>query len=117
MGKCSVFMDSQHVTGNLKRQGQEMESDLSDEEEQFVRDLLAWAEKRRPIEWIFNNLLLFLGGTVVVIGLLTVQYLNDRTVYCITVPGFLLGFLLIGLYIIGERRLVARVLGKLWGER
>lgn len=100
-----------------------MKSNLSDEEEQFVRDLLAWAEKRRPIEWIFNNLLLFLGGTVVVvIGLLTVQHLNDRTVFWITVPGFLLGFLLIGLYIIGERRiserrLVARVLGKLWGER
>ena len=100
-----------------------MKSDLSDEEEQFVRDLLTWDEKRRPIEWIFNKLLLVLGGTVVVvIGLLTVQHLNDRTIFWITVPGFLLGFLLIGLHIIGERRtserrLVARVLGKLLGER
>ncbi len=32
-----------------------MKSDLSDEEEQFVRDLLTRDEKRRPIEWILTN--------------------------------------------------------------
>jgi len=91
---------------------------LNEEEDQFVHKLLTWDQTLRSKESVFYNLLLISGGIViVVVAFLTVQHLNDRTVLWVTVPGFLTGVLLIGLYIIGmrrikERRLVASVLKK-----
>lgn len=96
-----------------------MKTKLSEEEDQFVDELLTRDQRLRPKESVFYNLLLISGGLIiVVVAFLTVQHLNDKTALWVTVPGFLTGILLIGLYIIGmrrikERRLVASVLKKL----
>lgn len=100
-----------------------LKTKLSEEEDQFVHELLTWDQTLRSKEWVFYNLLLILGGLViVVVAFLTVQHLNDKTALWVTVPGFLTGILLIGLYIIGvrrikERRLVASVLKKLCSNK
>lgn len=99
-----------------------MKAELSEEEEQFIHELLTWDRTHRPVERLLYNLFLILGGTIIVIhGLLTVRQLHDRIVLWLTMPGFLLGLVFILLYIVGERRirerrLVAKVLRKLWGR-
>ena len=99
-----------------------MRAELSEEEEQFVSELVTWDRTRRNVELVFYTLLLVIGGAVIVIaGYITIQHLTDRTALSVTVPGFLLGLLLIGLYLFGERRvkerrMAASVLKKLRGE-
>ena len=96
-----------------------MNTTLSSEEKRFLHQLLTWDEKRRTMNSVLYNLFLILGGIIiVVVGFSTVQHLNDQTVLWLTVPGFLLGLLLIGLYIMGqrwnkERQLVASIIRKL----
>ncbi|OYD14406.1 hypothetical protein CH333_07980 [candidate division WOR-3 bacterium JGI_Cruoil_03_44_89] len=96
-----------------------METKLNKEEEGLVHELLTWDRTRRHIESIFCRLFLTLGGVIIVIvGFFTVQHLNDRIILWVTVPGFLIGLFLVGLYIerehrLRERRLVASVLKKL----
>ena len=96
-----------------------MRVELSDQEEQFVRKIVDWDLNRRRAESFVCSLFLFLGGAIIVFAAyITVQHLSDRTALSITVPGFLLGLVLIGLYLIvgrriRERRLVASVLKKL----
>lgn len=102
--------------------GSHDEGRTEQEEEQLIHALLTWDQTRRPAERHLYNLFLFLGGAIIVIhGFLTVQQLHDRMVFWVTVPGFLLGLVLILLHIMGERRirerrLMAKVLRKLWGR-
>jgi uncharacterized membrane protein YfcA len=99
-----------------------IKAELSEEEEQLIHELLTWDQTRRPVERLLYSLFLILGGAIIVIhGFLTVQQLHDRLVFWVTVPGFLLGLIFILLYIVGERRirerrLIAKVLRKLWGR-
>jgi hypothetical protein len=98
-----------------------MKSRLSEEEEQFVHELETWERSGKRIEHFFYTLFLVLGGAVIVTaGYVTVQHLTDRTALSITVPGFLLGLLFIGLHLGGGRRMrdrsiTASILKKLRG--
>lgn len=86
-----------------------METSLTDLERRFVHDLLMWNQTRRSVELLFFNVLLILGGMmIIVVAYLTLQYLSDRTVALVTVPGLLMGVLLVGLYVVGRRRIQDR---------
>jgi hypothetical protein len=99
--------------------GPAMSVELSDEEERFIKDVMKWDETRRRTETLFSMLFLIVGGAViVVVAYVTVGNLTDRTALSVTVPGFLAGILLIGLYLVAgwrirERRTIASVLKKL----
>jgi hypothetical protein len=95
-----------------------METAFNDQEMQFVRQLQDWVRTRKAAVSFLFTLLLVCGGLVIVTSaVLTLAHLSDRTAYWVTVPGFLIGILFIGLYIVGdrwvkERSLIASVLKK-----
>ncbi len=93
---------------------------LNDEEQQFVRSLLGWDQMRRTADRIFCYFFLVCGGIIIAaVAFLSVRFLSDRIALWFTMPGFLLGLVLIGAYIIAERRLkereiIASILKKLF---
>lgn len=88
-----------------------MQPKLSQEEHLFIKEILNWDRNRRSLEAIFYHIFLVLGGAVIVVaGFITLRHPSDRTVAWVTVPGFLMGLLLIALYIIGSRRVRVRSL-------
>jgi hypothetical protein len=95
---------------------------LNEDELRFVRNLLTWDQMRRTADGIYCYFFLLCGGIILAaVAFLSVRYLNDRTALWFTVPGFSLGLILIGAYIMAERRLkerriIASVLKKLFNE-
>ncbi len=83
-----------------------MSVELNTAESGFVRELLAWDRRRRSLDWLLCNLLLALGGLIIVVaGGFTLGHRSDHVVWTMTVPGFLLGLLFLVLYVVGERRI------------
>ncbi|NUM77930.1 hypothetical protein HUU40_26510 [candidate division KSB1 bacterium] len=96
-----------------------MNTKLENDENEFVRELLAWEERRRPVEWLLSNLSLVLGGVVILVTIVyTLRHLTDRLIFWVTVPGFVLGLAFVGIYFftgkrLKERHRVAMILKKL----
>ena len=96
-----------------------MAETLKSDEEQFVRDLLAWDARQRPTEWILSNLALVLGAVVILVTCIyTLRHLTDRLIFWVTVPGFVMGILFVGIYFfagkrVKERHRMASILKKL----
>lgn len=96
-----------------------MSNKLEREENEFVRELLAWEERRRPVEWLLSNLSLVLGGIVMLVTIIyTLRHLTDRLIIWVTIPGIVLGLVFVGLYFfagkrVKERHRVASILKKL----
>lgn len=86
-----------------------MNTKLENDEKEFVRELLAWEERRRPVEWLLSNLSLMLGGVVILVTIVyTLRHLTDRLVFWVTIPGFLLGLVFVGIYYFGNKRIKER---------
>lgn len=86
-----------------------MNTQLENDEKDFVRDLLAWEQRRRPLEWLLSNLALVLGGVVILVTIVyTLRHLTDRLVFWVTIPGFLLGAVFVGVYYWGSKRIKER---------
>lgn len=100
-----------------------MNATLKNDEKEFVRDLLAWDQRRRPLEWILSNLALVVAAAVFVVTcVFTAQHLTDSRILFFTVPGFVLGILFVGIYYLTEKRIkerhrIASMLNKLAGSR
>jgi hypothetical protein len=96
-----------------------MDELLKMDEKQFIRDLLSWDERQRPMEWILSNLALVLGVVVVLVTCIyTLRHLTDRLIFWVTVPGFVVGVLFVGFYFfagkrVKERHRMASILKKL----
>jgi hypothetical protein len=92
---------------------------LSEDEREYVQDLLAWDGGRRSLEWFLCNVALVIGGLLIV-GAVAVALaeLTDRVILGVLVPGFVVGLFLVALYALGgarirERRRIAFILKKL----
>lgn len=86
-----------------------MDESLKMDEKQFVRDLLAWDERQRPMEWILSNLALVLGVVVLLVTCIyTLRHLTDRSIFWVTVPGFVMGVVFVGFYFFAGRRVKER---------
>jgi hypothetical protein len=96
-----------------------MDEKLKPDEEQFIRDLLAWDTQRRPVEWVLSNAALILGVVVILVTCIyTLRHLTDRLIFWVTAPGFVLGVLFVGIYFfvgkrVKERHRMASILKKL----
>ena len=99
-----------------------MSTELSREEEKFVRDLLTWDRTERSAQWVLCHLFLVLGGVVfVAAAFITLQHLNDRTALWVLFPGGLMAMLFFAFYAVGEhwvrrRHFIASILKKLRSE-
>jgi hypothetical protein len=86
-----------------------MDEKLKIEEEQFIRDLLAWDAQHRPVEWVLSNTALVLGVVVILVTCVyTLRHLTDRLIFWVTVPGFVLGVLFVGIYFFAGKRVKER---------
>lgn len=86
-----------------------MDEKLKADEEQFVRELLAWDERQRPMEWILSNLALVLGAVVILVTCIyTLRHLTDGLIFWVTVPGFVMGILFVGFYFFAGKRVKER---------
>lgn len=98
-----------------------MDTRITESEERFVSELLAWDQAGRRFQGMLAYLLLALGGVVfLVVVFLSLGNLNDRTALWVTAPGSLLAALFFVLFSwlndrIDERHLVASILRKLGG--
>jgi ABC-type uncharacterized transport system permease subunit len=82
-----------------------MRVELSQTEEAFVDELLAWDDSRRSSDWLLCNVALAAGGCVIAAtAAFTVFNLTDEFITGLTVPGFLTGLFLIGAYAVGGKR-------------
>lgn len=96
-----------------------MDPILNEMEEQYVHRLMTWDRLRMPLGWFFMTVLVLGGLVIVLAAYLTLQRLNDENVMWVTVPGFLLGIMLIlfalaGVYWIRERHRIASIVRKLY---
>ena len=98
-----------------------MNTSLTKAEEKFINDLRVWDRKRRPMNMVLYNIFLILGGVVILVDIITtIPHLTDKVIFQFSIPGFMIGLLLIGLYIFGhywskERKLIASIIKKLEG--
>lgn len=92
---------------------------LNEMEEQYIHRLMTWDRLRMPLGWFFMTVLVLGGLVIILAAYLTMQRLNDENVMWVTVPGFLLGIVLIlfaiaGVYWIRERHRIASIVKKIY---
>jgi hypothetical membrane protein len=98
-----------------------MNTALTKEEEKFINELNLWDRKRNSMNMVLYNFFLILGGLVIIVDIIvSISNLTDKFIYQFSIPGFMIGLMLIGLYIFGyywtkERKLIASIIKKLEG--
>ncbi|MDP8268904.1 MAG: hypothetical protein P9L97_09270 [Candidatus Tenebribacter davisii] len=82
---------------------------LNKQEKDFMRCILRWDQKKAPIEVIVNTIFLVLGMLVTLyVAYKTIINLNDLQSYWLILPGYVIGILLLCIYIVGEIRIKER---------
>lgn len=98
-----------------------MTIELPREEQRCLDELLAWDEKRRPVESMVATVSLLFGGLVIVAAaVVTLLDLRDATILAVLVPGVLAGLFFISVYRVlrtrlRERHEIARIARRLMG--
>ena len=86
-----------------------MKLPLNEQEHKFMRNILKWDQKRASIEVIVNNF--FLASSIFLtlyIAYKTIISLNDLNSLLLLLPGYLIGILLLSIYIVGDTRIKER---------
>ncbi len=82
---------------------------LNKKEKDFMRKMLRWDQKTAPIEVILNNLFLVAGMLVTLyIAYKTIINLHDIQLLWLFLPGYVIGVLLLSIYIVGDIRIKER---------
>ncbi|HEY6951125.1 MAG TPA: hypothetical protein VI758_01890 [Bacteroidota bacterium] len=94
---------------------------LNEREAQYVKTLMKWDQRRMQLGWFFMVVLAAGGLVILATALITLPRLNDKTALWLTLPGLLIGALLIAISMAGilwikQRHLIASILKKL-GDR
>jgi len=82
---------------------------LNEQEHKFMRNILKWDQKKASIEVIVNNF--FLGSSIFLtlyIAYKTIISLNDLNSLWLLLPGYLIGILLLSIFIVGDIRIKER---------
>jgi len=86
-----------------------MDLPLNEQEKIFMRNILLWDQKRSSVEVIVNNFFLIFGMIVTIyIAYKTVMNLNDINSLWLLLPGYLIGILLLSIFIVGDIRIKER---------
>lgn len=82
---------------------------LNKKEKDFMRKMLIWDQKKAPIEVIINNLFLVAGMLVTLyIAYKTIININNLQLLWLFLPGYVIGILLLSIYIVGDIRIKER---------
>lgn len=98
-----------------------MTTTLPREDRRYLDELLAWDDRRRPVESIVATTSLVFGGLLIAAAsVVTLLDLRDATILAVLVPGVLAGLFFIAVYRVlrtrvRERHEIARIVRKLVG--
>lgn len=82
---------------------------LNKKEKAFMRKMLRWDQKKAPLEIIINNIFLIAGMLVTLfIAYKTVTNLKNLQSLWILMPGYVIGILLLSIFIVGDVRIKER---------
>ncbi len=96
-----------------------MQINITNTEKDFMKKMLRWDQKKASLESTVNSIFLIIGALVIlVIAYLTIKHLNEYSSIWTIMPGYVIGILLLCIYLVGdirirERRYFASVLRKL----
>ncbi len=82
---------------------------LNKKEKTFMRKMLKWDQQKTSSEVIINNLLLIAGMLVTLyVAYKTITNLNDLQSLWLLLPGYVIGILLLIIFIVGDSRIKER---------
>lgn len=82
---------------------------LNKKEKTFMRKMLRWDQKKTSHEVIINNMLLIAGMLVTLyVAFRTITSLNDIHSLWLLLPGYVIGILLLIIFIVGDSRIKER---------
>ena len=82
---------------------------LDKKEKNFIRKMLKWDQKKASIEVIINNIFLISGILVTLyVAYKTITNLNNLQSLWLLLPGYVIGILLLCIYIVGDIRIKER---------
>jgi len=82
---------------------------LNKKEKDFMRKMLRWDQKKASLEVIINNVFLFAGMLVTLyVAYKTIVNLKDLSSLWILMPGYVIGVLLLLIFIVGDIRIKER---------
>lgn len=86
-----------------------MESKLTSKESEFTKKMLAWDQKKAPLEEIINALFLIGAGVAIVVAvILTAKNFGNQFILWEILPGYAIGILLLCNFIVGDLRIKER---------
>ncbi len=82
---------------------------LNKKEKDFMRKMLKWDQKKASFEVIVNNIFLTVGMLVTLyVAYRTFTTLNDLQSLWLLLPGYIIGILLLSIFIVGDVRIKER---------
>ena len=82
---------------------------LNKKEKDFMRKMLRWDQKKASFEVIVNNVFLAVGMLVTLyVAYRTITTLNDLQSLWLLLPGYIIGILLLSIFIVGDVRIKER---------
>ena len=82
---------------------------LNKKEKDFMRKMLRWDQKKASFEVIVNNMFLAVGMLVTLyVAYRTIITLNDLHSLWLLLPGYIIGILLLSIFIVGDVRIKER---------
>lgn len=82
---------------------------LNKKEKTFMRKMLRWDQQKASTEVIINNMLLIAGMLVTLyVAYRTITNLNDLHSLWLLLPGYVIGILLLIIFIVGDSRIKER---------
>ena len=82
---------------------------LNKKEKDFMRKMLRWDQKKASFEVIVNNVFLAVGMLVTLyVAYRTITTLNDLQSLWLLLPGYIIGILLLNIFIVGDVRIKER---------
>ena len=78
-------------------------------EKNFIKKMLQWDQKKASIEVIINSVFLIIGALVILTdAYFTYGYLNNHMSIWVIMPGYVIGILLLSIYLVGDLRIKER---------
>ena len=78
-------------------------------EKKFMKKMLLWDQKKASIEVLVNLIFLIIGALVVLTdAYFTYRYINNHTSFWVIMPGYVIGILLLSIYLVGDKRIKER---------
>ena len=78
-------------------------------EKNFIKKMLKWDQKKASIEVLVNSVFLIIGALVILTdAYFTYGYLTNHMSVWVIMPGYVIGILLLSIYLVGDLRIKER---------